>query len=75
MHDAPFYLTFFALSAMVAQVSVQDFKELSATVLLGVLFWYTLTRINGGLQKLTEAIIELRETIQEAERHTDYDKD
>lgn len=75
MHDAPFYLTFFALSAMVAQVPVQDFKELSATVLLGILFWYTLTRINGGLQKLTEAIIELRETIQEAERKTDYDKD
>lgn len=75
MHDAPFYLTFFALSALVAQVPVQDFKELSATVLLGILFWYTLTRINGGLQKLTEAIIELRETIQEAERKTDYDKD
>lgn len=75
MHDAPFYLTFFALSVMVAQVPVQDFKELSATVLLGILFWYTLTRINGGLQKLTEAIIELRETIQEAERKTDYDKD
>ena len=54
---------------------MQDFKELSATVLLGILFWYTLTRINGGLQKLTEAIIELRETIQEAERKTDYDKD
>ena len=60
---------------MVAQVPVQDFKELSATVLLGILFWYTLTRINGGLQKLTEAIIELRETIQEAERHNEYDKD
>ena len=75
MHDAPFYLTFFALSALVAQVPVQDVKELSATVLLGILFWYTLTRINGGLQKLTEAIIELRETIQEAERKTDYDKD
>lgn len=75
MHDAPFYLTFFALSALVAQVPVQDFKELSATVLLGVLFWYTLVRINGGLQKLTEAIIELRETIQEAERHNEYDKD
>ncbi len=75
MHDAPFYLTFFALSALVAQVPVQDFKELSATVLLGILFWYTLTRINGGLQKLTEAIIELRETIQKAERHNEYDKD
>jgi len=75
LHDAPFYLTFFALSALVAQVPVQDVKELSATVLLGILFWYTLTRINGGLQKLTEAIIELRETIQEAERKTDYDKD
>lgn len=68
MHDAPFYLTFFALSALVAQVPVQDFKELSATVLLGILFWYTLTRINSGLQKLTEAIIELRETIQDSER-------
>lgn len=75
LHDAPFYLTFFALSALVAQVPVQDFKELSATVLLGILFWYTLTRINGGLQKLTEAIIELRETIQGAERNNDYDKD
>lgn len=74
MHDAPFYLTFFALSALVAQVPVQDFKELSATVLLGVLFWYTLTRINGGLQKLTEAIIELRETIQEAERHNEKEE-
>ncbi len=74
MHDAPFYVTFFALSALVAQVPVQDFKELSATVLLGILFWYTLTRINGGLQKLTEAIIELRETIQEAERNKNEEK-
>lgn len=73
MHDAPFYLTFFALSALVAQVPVQDFKELSATVLLGILFWYTLTRINGGLQKLTEAIIELRETIQDSEHYHEKD--
>ena len=77
MHDAPFYLTFLALSALVAQVPVQDFKELSATVLLGILFWYTLTRVNSGLQKLSEAINDLKTTIKEAEaRHEhDYDKD
>ena len=76
MHDAPFYLSMFAVSALLSQIpDVTEFKELSATVILGVLFWYTLTRINGGIQKLTEAIIELRETIQEAERHNEYDKD
>ena len=77
MHDAPFYLSFFALSALVAQVPVQDFKELSATVLLGVLFWYTLTRVNSGLQKLSEAINDLKSTIKETEaRHEhDFDKD
>lgn len=66
----------FTVSAIIAQMpDVDQFKELSATIILGVLFWYTLTRINSGIQKLTEAIIELRETIQEAERHNDYDKD
>lgn len=69
MHDAPFYLSMFAVSAVIAQMpDVDQFKELSATIILGVLFWYTLTRINGGIQKLTEAIIELRETIQDSER-------
>lgn len=79
MHDAPFYLTFFALSALVAQVPVQDFKELSATVLLGILFWYTLTRVNSGLQKLSEAINDLKTTIKESEARREheheYDKD
>jgi len=79
LHDAPFYLTFFAASALIAQMPVQDFKELSATVLLGILFWYTLTRINGGLQKLSEAISDLKATIKETEaRHAhdhDFDKD
>lgn len=78
MHDAPFYLTFFAASALIAQVpEIQDFKELSATVLLGILFWYTLTRVNSGLQKLSEAITDLKTTIKESEaRHEhDYDKD
>ena len=78
MHDAPFYLTFFAASALIAQVpEIQDFKELSATVLLGILFWYTLTRVNSGLQKLSEAINDLKTTIKETEaRHAhDYDKD
>lgn len=78
MHDAPFYLTFFAASALIAQVpEIQDFKELSATVLLGILFWYTLTRVNSGLQKLSEAINDLKTTIKEAEaRHEhEYDKD
>ena len=71
MHDAPFYLTFFAVSTLIAQVpEIQDFKELSATVLLGILFWYTLTRVNSGLQKLTEAISDLKTTIKESEvRH------
>lgn len=78
MHDAPFYLTFFAASALIAQVpEIQDFKELSATVLLGILFWYTLTRVNSGLQKLSEAINDLKTTIKETEaRHEhEYDKD
>lgn len=62
----------FTVSAIIAQMpDVDQFKELSATIILGVLFWYTLTRINGGIQKLTEAIIELRETIQESERKGD----
>lgn len=72
MHDAPFYLSIFTISAIIAQVpEVQDFKELSATVILGILFWYTLTRINGGIAKLTEAIVELRETIRESEARHD----
>lgn len=69
MHDAPFYLSMFAVSAVIAQMpDVDQFKELSATIILGILFWYTLTRINGGIQKLTEAIIELRETIENREK-------
>lgn len=69
MHDAPFYLSMFTVSAVIAQIpDVDQFKELSATIILGILFWYTLTKINGGIQKLTEAIIELRETIQASER-------
>ena len=57
--------------------AVQDFKELSATVLLGILFWYTLARVNSGLQKLSEAITDLKTTIKESEaRHEhEYDKD
>lgn len=75
MHDAPFYLSMFTVSAIIAQMpDVDQFKELSATIILGVLFWYTLTRINGGIQKLTEAIIELRETIQESERKSDKEE-
>ena len=71
MQDAPFYLTGFAISTVLAQVpEISEFRELSATVILGVLFWYTLTRINGGISKLTEAIVELREAINESEhRH------
>lgn len=69
MNDAPFYLSMFAVSAVIAQMpDVDQFKELSATIILGILFWYTLTRINGGIQKLTEAIIELRETIENREK-------
>lgn len=80
MHDAPFYLSYFLASVLIAQVpEIQDFKELSATVLLGILFWYTLTRINGGLQKLSEAISDLKTTIKETEARRehehDYDKD
>lgn len=69
MQDAPFYLSMFAVSAVIAQMpDVDQFKELSATIILGILFWYTLTRINGGIQKLTEAIIELREMIENREK-------
>lgn len=65
----------FTVSAVIAQIpDVDQFKELSATIILGILFWYTLTRINGGIQKLTEAIIELRETIQESERKSDKEE-
>lgn len=70
MQDAPFYLSIFAISTVLAQVpEIGEFRELSATVILGVLFWYTLTRVNGTVGKLTEAIVELRETIvKESER-------
>lgn len=65
----------FTVSAIIAQMpDVDQFKELSATIILGILFWYTLTRINGGIQKLTEAIIELRETIQESERKSEKEE-
>ena len=69
MHDAPFYLSMFAVSAIIAQIpeGITDFKELSATVILGVLFWYTLTRINTAIGQLKESIDKLRETIHEAE--------
>lgn len=70
MHDAPFYLSIFTASALLAQVpEVQQFQDFSATVILGVLFWYTLTRVNGGIAKLTEAIAELRETIVKESGH------
>ena len=78
MHDAPFYLGICAASALLAQIpNVTDFKDASATVLLGILFWYTLTRVNSGLQKLSEAINDLKTTIKETEaRHEhEYDKD
>ena len=76
MNDAPFYVSFFIISTILAQVpEIQDFKELSATVLLGILFWYTLTRINSGLQKLSEAINDLKSTIKEAEVRHEFDKD
>ena len=80
MHDAPFYLSMFAVSAIISQIpDVPEFRELSATVILGILFWYTLTRINTGIKDLTVAISDLKETIiKESDRHANphfYDKD
>lgn len=70
MQDTLFYTSMFALTAILAQVpEVQTFKEFSATVMLGVLFWYTLTRINAGLNKLTETINELIKAITERHAH------
>ncbi|MBR0193343.1 MAG: hypothetical protein IJQ31_14885 [Thermoguttaceae bacterium] len=77
MHDAPFYLSMFAASAIIAQIpEVQQFQDFSATVILGILFWYTLTRVNGGIAKLTEAIAELRETLlKEADQRREHETD
>lgn len=77
MHDAPFYLSMFAVSALLSQIpDVTEFKELSATVILGVLFWYTLTRISAAITQLKDAIDELKDTIKLAEyKHDLADKD
>lgn len=65
MQDTVFYTSMFALTAILAQMpEVQTFKEFSATVMLGILFWYTLTRINSGLAKLTESIQELNRLVE-----------
>ncbi|MBQ9454816.1 MAG: hypothetical protein IJU53_04010 [Thermoguttaceae bacterium] len=72
MQDTAFYTSVFAVTAIISQVpEVQTFKEFSATVMLGVLFWYTLTRINTGLNKLTETINKLDQTITDRHAHTE----
>ncbi len=43
--------------------------------MLGVLFWYTLTRINTGLTTLSETIHELTSTIQNHFQTEDHDKE
>ena len=66
MQDTLFYSSLLIASVLLSQVEVPDlqqFRELSATVILGVLFWYTLTRVNAGIAKLTEVIGELKESI------------
>lgn len=76
MQDTVFYTSVFAVTAILSQVpEVQTFKEFSATVMLGVLFWYTLTRINTGLNKLTETINQLDQTIKERHAHTTEEKE
>ena len=75
MHDAPFYLGIFAASALLAQIpNVTDFKEASATVLLGILFWYTLTRVNATISQLKDAITDLKETIKETELKREHER-
>ena len=64
MQDTLCYTSLLVASILIAQVpDLQEFRELSATVILGVLFWYTLTRVNAGISKLTEVIGELKESI------------
>lgn len=66
MQDSIVYTSIFVASFLVAQVpDVPEFKELSATVILGVLFWYTLTRVNAAIGNLTAVISELKESIHE----------
>lgn len=50
--------------ALAQMPEFQSFSELSSTVMLGILFWYTLTRINSGLAKLTESIQELNRLVE-----------
>lgn len=78
MQDATFYTSMLLASVALAQVQgpeFQSFKELSATVMLGILFWYTLTRINTGLTKLTETIQELNSLIQKRIQEVEHEKE
>lgn len=75
MQDTLFFSgTILACVALAQVPEVSSFKDLSATVMLGVLFWYTLTRINTGLSKLTETIQELTSTIQTHFQKEDHEK-
>lgn len=65
MQDTAFYTSMLLASVALAQMpEFQSFSELSSTVMLGILFWYTLTRINSGLAKLTESIQELNRLVE-----------
>ena len=39
------------------------FSDVSAMAIVGFVVWYTLTRINGTLEKLSESIDELKNII------------
>ena len=76
MQDTLFFSgTILACVALAQVPEVSSFKDLSATVMLGVLFWYTLTRINTGLSKLTETIQDLTSTIQNHFQKEDQHKE
>lgn len=76
MQDTLFFSgTILACVALAQVPEVSTFKELSATVMLGVLFWYTLTRINTGLTTLSETIHELTSTIQNHFQTEDHEKE
>ena len=75
MQDSVFYTSMLLASVALAQVpELQSFKELNATVMLGILFWYTLTRINAGLNRLTETIQELNRLVESRLQHDEEEK-